>query len=123
MTRTGRSDVHWAPIRVIPRNLRLIPNSFGRVESLRVMLWRAKSVTKTSTQSKTESKRSAAPGPPLQHVEWVPLVLTTALFLISFTARVQQNAVLTKSFWAACAGLLVWQGLLLLRARRSASPV
>ena len=86
------------------------------------MLWRVMSVTKTRTKSKTDSKRSAAPGPPLQHVEWVPLALTTGLFLISFTSRVQQNAVLTKSFWAACAGLLVWQGLLLLRGRHSASP-
>jgi hypothetical protein len=36
---------------------------------------------------------------------------------------VQQSAVLTKSFWATCFVLLVWQGLLFLRSRNSASPV
>ena len=53
----------------------------------------------------------------------MPVVLTTALFLISFTSRVQQNSLLTKSFWGACFGLLVWQVLLVLRARSSAGPV
>ena len=69
------------------------------------------------------TKPDATSARPLREVRWVPLVLTTALFLISFTSRVQQNAVLTKSFWAACLGLLVWQVLLVLRARNSAGPV
>jgi hypothetical protein len=55
-------------------------------------------------------------------MRWVPLAVTAALFLISFTSRVQQNLVLTKSFWAVTITLLVWQGLLALRGKNIESP-
>jgi hypothetical protein len=55
------------------------------------------------------------PEPRVHNVRWVSLGVTLALFLISFTPRVQQNPVLTKSFWAVSVALLVWQGLLFLR--------
>ena len=66
---------------------------------LRVMLWPVMSSAKSKSRSRQTPTSTLAR--PLQEVRWVPVVLTTALFLISFTSRVQQNAVLTKSFWAA----------------------
>jgi len=72
----------------------------------------------SAPKSKMHGRHDSA----LQHVEWVPLVLTTALFLISFTSRIQQSAVLARSFWAACAALLAWQGLLVLRSKTASSP-
>jgi hypothetical protein len=94
------------------------------------MLWPVMSSAKSKSRSRQNpASSSSREGPtptsarPLQEVRWVPVVLTTALFLISFTSRVQQNAVLTKSFWGACLGLLAWQVLLVVRARSSAGPV
>ena len=49
----------------------------------------------------------------------VPAVFTTALFLLSFLPRVQENPVLVWSFWAAVAGLSVWQLLLNFGSRQS----
>jgi hypothetical protein len=50
---------------------------------------------------------------------WVPAALTTALLLVSFVSRVQQNPVLVRSFWTAAGVLFVWQAALLLNMRRS----
>lgn len=50
----------------------------------------------------------------------VPAVFTTALFLLSFLPRVQENSVLVWSFWAAVAGLVVWQLFLYFGSRHSA---
>jgi len=43
------------------------------------------------------------------HVLWLPFALTIALALISFVARIQQNHILTWSFWGAATVLLLWQ--------------
>lgn len=43
----------------------------------------------------------------------VPALFTIALLLLSFTPRVQSNAVVLYSFWASCALLFLWQVLLL----------
>lgn len=48
----------------------------------------------------------------------VPAVFTTALFLLSFLPRVQQNNVLVWSFWAAVAVLGTWVLLLNFRSRK-----
>jgi hypothetical protein len=72
-----------------------------------------------STKSKTKPPTEEVQ----QRVEWVPLLATTALFLISFMPRVQQNIVLVRSFWAACAGLAAWQLLLLIRSRSGTAPI
>ncbi len=47
------------------------------------------------------------------HLLKVPTLFAIALFLLSFTSRVQSNDTLIYSFWASCLGLLVWQGWLL----------
>ena len=44
------------------------------------------------------------------------------LFLASFAPRVHENLLLARSFWGATALLLVWQGALLLAARRGRRP-
>ena len=46
-----------------------------------------------------------------------PFGLTLALLAVSFAPRVQQHLILTRSFWAAVAGLLVFQAVLFLRLR------
>jgi hypothetical protein len=45
------------------------------------------------------------------------LVLTLALLAMSLLPRVQQNALLVRSFWGACALLLAFHGTLFLRER------
>ena len=69
------------------------------------------------------------PAPPLSHAahaavpagSWaglaVPFVFTLGLLAASFLTRVQGNARLSAAFWAAGAGLLVWQAVLALRAK------
>ena len=47
----------------------------------------------------------------------VPLGLTLGLLAVSLAPRVQSNAVLTGSFWAAAAALAAWQAVLYLRLR------
>lgn len=49
----------------------------------------------------------------------LPLILAAALFGISFVSRVQENPALTRSFWAAAIGLLVFQAALALKLRRA----
>lgn len=49
----------------------------------------------------------------------VPLALSAALFGLSFLPRVQENATLVGSFWAAIAVLLGWQAYQFYTARRS----
>ena len=58
-----------------------------------------------------------APAAPGLRVFSIPLALTAALLLVSLVARVQESAILTGSFWAAAAGLLLWQTGLVLRLR------
>ena len=48
---------------------------------------------------------------------WVPLGLTCGLALLSFVPRVQDNPVLTRSFWGVAALLLVWQVALFQRSK------
>ena len=48
---------------------------------------------------------------------WVPLALTCGLVLLSFVPRVQDNPVLTRSFWGVAALLLVWQVVLFQRSK------
>ena len=48
----------------------------------------------------------------------LPLALTIALLLISFSPRIQASTSLVWSFWGAVAALLVWQIFLLLTAQR-----
>jgi len=48
-----------------------------------------------------------------KHLLKIPSIFTLALFLLSFTSRVQSNDVLIYSFWASCLALLAWQGWLL----------
>ena len=50
-------------------------------------------------------------------VRAVPLGLILALLAVSLAPRVQSNAVLTRSFWAAAAALAIWQAVLYLRLR------
>src|SRR5688572_25846718 len=120
---TSMQPASWKNIRIYGR-LNRNSREFG------VMLWRVMSATKSKAGSRrapatrpSRQTTTSISAPPQQRVEWVPLAITTALFLISFTSRVQHNAVLTRSFWAACLGLLAWQVLLILRTRNSAGPV
>jgi len=50
-------------------------------------------------------------------VFWVPLGLTFGLVLLSLVPRVQDNPVLTRSFWGVAALLLVWQVALFQRSK------
>jgi hypothetical protein len=52
----------------------------------------------------------------------LPLALTSALFLVSLTPRVQSNQNLTLAFWSAVVGLLVWQAFLFLRVKQTGEP-
>ena len=61
------------------------------------------------TQSSSEPKLIVAGNYLLK----LPSVFAIALFLLSFTNRVQSNEVLVYSFWTSSLVLLVWQGLLL----------
>jgi len=47
----------------------------------------------------------------------VPGAITAALLLLSFTPRVQENAILTWSFWLAVVFLLAWQAYLYLQGK------
>lgn len=58
----------------------------------------------------------------LRGVRWVPAAATLGIYLISFTPRVQQSAVLTASFWGAALALLAWQAILLFRAGEGHGP-
>lgn len=49
----------------------------------------------------------------------VPLALSAALLGLSFLPRVQENATLLGSFWAAVAVLLAWQAFQFVAARRT----
>ncbi|MFK7864667.1 MAG: hypothetical protein AB8B95_10630 [Pseudohongiellaceae bacterium] len=49
----------------------------------------------------------------------LPMGLTLALFLLSFSPRVQSNQALVWSFWVAVLALMAWQGYLIFQAKRS----
>ena len=69
------------------------------------------------TSRGTETATGPTPPPASLRPFWAPLTLTLGLFLVSFVPRVQQNAILTRSFWAAVVGLLVWQAVLFTQLR------
>jgi hypothetical protein len=48
----------------------------------------------------------------------LPMGLTVALFLLSFSPRVQSSLALVWSFWAAVLALMVWQAYLLILSKR-----
>ncbi len=60
---------------------------------------------------KSESTLDIPTRSPLQRLR-LPFILTLLLFLLSFTARVQESPALLLSFHGACAALLAFQGLL-----------
>jgi Na+-translocating ferredoxin:NAD+ oxidoreductase RnfD subunit len=62
-----------------------------------------------------------APSRPLRPFA-VPLALTAGLIALSLLPRVRASAGLAWSFWGAAAGLLGWQLLLAVRARREGAP-
>ena len=71
-------------------------------------------------QAAQTATRLVPPPSPLR-LFWVPLTLTLGLLLASFVPRVQENVVLTRSFWGAVVGLLVWQVALFIRLRGAAA--
>ena len=78
-------------------------------------------------QARTHGGADAAPAtgptsapPSLRHF-WVPLALTFGLVLLSRLPRVQENPLLTRSFWVASGVLFVWQVVLFLRLKRASA--
>ncbi|MEX2469415.1 MAG: hypothetical protein WD396_06650, partial [Pseudohongiellaceae bacterium] len=66
-----------------------------------------------------QSTRSSSPEAGMKRGPFaLPLVMTGALLLLSFLPRIQDNRILLVSFYGAAAGLLLWQGLQFLQARR-----
>ena len=61
------------------------------------------------------------PAPSPRQAFLVPLALTVGFVLLSFVPRVQGNATLIWSFWAAAAVLLVWQAALFLHVRHQSA--
>ncbi|MGE3508459.1 MAG: hypothetical protein AB7N65_06200 [Vicinamibacterales bacterium] len=64
---------------------------------------------------------SATRRPP-RAVAWLPLLFVTGLALVTLTPRVQSSVVVTRSIWAAVAGLLLWH-VVLLASRRGRSTL
>jgi hypothetical protein len=64
----------------------------------------------------------AAGAAPVVHASWAPGALTAGLLVLSFLPRVQQNDVLTNSFWGAVAALAVYQAVLLFGWNRLHGP-
>lgn len=56
-------------------------------------------------------------------VSWIPLAFIAGLAALSFVPRVQPSVVMTRSFWGAAAGLLVWYGVLMLKGRTASATV
>ena len=72
-----------------------------------------------------DPSRGAASGAPPAQGEvrgayWVPVAMTIGLLSLSFLPRMVENGALARSFWAAAAALLLWQGYLFLRMRAAA---
>ena len=57
----------------------------------------------------TPSKNEDMPVYGGKHLLKTPSIFAIALFLLSFTSRVQSNDILVYSFWASSIGLLIWQ--------------
>jgi hypothetical protein len=55
------------------------------------------------------------------HSLWFPAILAIALALLSFTPRIQQDAILTGSFRGACIVVLLWTGVLFWQLSRAPS--
>jgi hypothetical protein len=72
-------------------------------------------------QAKNRHESPAAPAPAQPNVTapWTPLALTGGLLLLSLLPRIQQHAVLVRSFWAAAAVLVLWHAALYLRWHRA----
>ena len=75
-----------------------------------------------SQKRQTVGATHAAAPPPVSHPYGfgLPLTLTLSLLLVSFVPRIQSNITLSHSFWAAAAGLLLWQAILYVRSRTAA---
>ena len=69
----------------------------------------------------TQTATRSTPPPASLRLFWAPLALTLGLLLVSFVPRVQEHVILTRSFWAAIVGLLVWQAVLFVRLRGAAA--
>lgn len=82
----------------------------------------AKSRAKRGTPASAAGGHSSSPSSGVQHARWLPALLSVGLLLISLTGRVQHNAILARSFWAAVSALVVWQVILLLRNSRGEAP-
>ena len=70
---------------------------------------------------RAETARQREPTTPSLGVLRVPLVLTLGLVLLTLVPRVGDHPVLVRSFWAAAAGLLVWQVVLRLQLKQAAA--
>ena len=68
---------------------------------------------------KKEKATSKPPPVPSRRAFGAPLALTLGLILLSFVPRVQDNPVLTRSFWGAALALLVWQVVLFVSVKRA----
>src|ERR1700741_4111590 len=64
----------------------------------------------------------AAGAAPTVQALWVPSTLTAGLLLLSFLPRIQQNTILTRSFWPAVGALLLWQAVLWVRGTFKRRP-
>lgn len=54
----------------------------------------------------------------INNITLIPALFTLALLALSFTPRVQQHDILLYSFWAACLGLVLFQGALIARCKQ-----
>ena len=71
------------------------------------------------TSRGTQTATRLTPPPASLRLFWAPLALTVGLLLVSLVPRVQENVILTRSFWAAVVGMLLWQATLFVRLKRT----
>ena len=84
---------------------------------------RASQTQQTATPNTAGSTTTASPEVKwsvagINNVVLIPALFTLALLALSFTSRVQQHDVLLYSFWAACLGLVFFQGALIARCKQ-----
>jgi hypothetical protein len=75
--------------------------------------------SRTRPKARPAVPAAATPAAASLNLFWVPLGLTTALLLVSFVPRIQQNPILIRSFWSACGVLFAWQAALFIQMRRT----
>ena len=80
---------------------------------------RRRSASRPGAKPSRSAAKPRSQPPNLRRVFLVPLALTLGLLLLSLTPRVADNARLAFAFWAATAGLVVWQGVLFARLSRT----